>query len=101
MITTKRTDRGRLYENHSAVPGNTSSGPAGHLPLKGKASEEPDARTLCPMTRKTCLGRRCVHFDEDYDVCGMSPLSFYNQIRDAVTDAAVEIINVYGKEAAT
>ena len=88
MITTKRTDRGRHYENHCE-------------PIPKPKPEQPDAQTLCPMTRKTCLGRRCVHFDEDYDVCGMSPLSFYNQIRDAVTDAAVEIINVYGKEAAT
>lgn len=80
MITTKKTDRSRHYENHGAP--------------KSKP-EQSDTRTLCPMTRKVCLGRECVRFDKDYDICGMSPLSLYNQIRDAVTDAAVEICKAY------
>ena len=50
------------------------------------------------MTRKKCLDKGCLFWDEDYGVCAMSPLSLYNQIRDAVTDAAVEVLKAYGDD---
>ena len=64
-------------------------------PKKAAVAEE---GPLCPMTRKTCLGDACLCWDETYKVCSMHPASLYNQIRDAVTDAAVEVIKAYGDD---
>ena len=62
------------------------------------AVDSAEVEPQCPMTRKTCMAQRCLFWDEDYQVCAMSPLSLYNQIRDAVTDAAVEIMKAYGDD---
>ena len=53
---------------------------------------------LCPLTRRSCLLNTCKWWDEDYHVCGMSPISLYNQVRDAVTDVAVDVMHAYFKE---
>ena len=63
-----------------------------------KNPEVAEEGPLCPMTRKTCLGEACLFWDEDYNVCSMNPASLYNQIRDAVTDAAVEVMKAYGDD---
>ena len=62
------------------------------------AVDSAEVEPLCPMSRQGCMGKNCLFWDEDYDLCAMSPLSFYNQIRDAVTDAAVELIRAYGDD---
>ena len=36
--------------------------------------------------------------DEDYRVCAWSPISLYNQLRDAVTDAMVDVMRAYKEE---
>lgn len=77
VITTRRTDFDRR-----------------HTSVKSE-EQEISIITMCPLTRMSCLGESCVRWDEDYHVCSMSPLSLYNQIRDAVTDAAVDIIKNY------
>ena len=79
MTTIKKTDRSKYYEHH------------------GAPKKEPEIEDLCPLTRKECLGKRCRAWDGDYNVCGMSPRSLYNQVRDAVTDAAVQVIGAYGE----
>ena len=62
------------------------------------AVDSAEVEPLCPMTRQTCMARRCPLWDEDYHVCAMSPASLYNQIRDALTDAVVEIKRAYGDD---
>lgn len=81
QTTIKRTDRARYYERHAAP------------------KDEPEVKegTLCPFGRasRACCGSLCALWDEDYCACAMSPLSLYNQIRDAVTDAAVDVVRAY------
>ena len=79
MSTIKKTD---LYAHK-----NPPKAPA-------KAPEGP----LCPLTRQTCLEDACLWWDGDYMCCAAAPVSLYNQIRDAVTDATVEIKNAYGDD---
>lgn len=67
-------------------------------PRPAPAADAEKSGPLCPMTRKKCLDKGCLFWDEDYGVCAMSPLSLYNQIRDAVTDAAVEVLKAYGDD---
>ena len=67
-------------------------------PPKPAPADAEESGPLCPMTRKKCMGKGCLFWDEDYDVCAMSPLSLYNQIRDAVTDATVEVLKAYGDD---
>ena len=62
------------------------------------AVDSEEVAPLCPMTRKSCLLRGCMLWDGDYDTCSMSPLSLYHQTRNAVTDAAVEIMKAYGDD---
>ena len=66
--------------------------------MSNLAVDSAEVEPLCPMTRQTCMARRCLLWDEDYHVCGMTPVSRYNQTRDAVTDAAVEIMKAYGDD---
>lgn len=63
-----------------------------------RAEKEPENGMLCPMSRKECLTERCMLWDEDYHVCAMSPVSLYNQVRDALTDAVVELKRAYGDD---
>lgn len=53
---------------------------------------------LCPLTRRECLGDTCLWWDEAYHACTMCPVSVYNQLRDAVTDAMVDVMRAYKKE---
>ena len=53
---------------------------------------------VCPVSRRTCLGEACMWWDEDYHSCAMSPVSTYNQMRDAMTDAAVDVMRAYKEE---
>lgn len=50
---------------------------------------------VCPLSRQKCLTRKCALWDEDWDGCTMGALSLYNQIRDAATDAMVDIMTHY------
>ena len=50
------------------------------------------------MSRRECLRKTCACWDEHFGVCAMSAVSLYNQVRDAVTDAAVELIKAYGDD---
>ena len=81
QTTIKRTDRPRYYQQH------------------GAPMEEPEVKegTLCPFGRasRACCGSLCALWDDDYCACAMSPQSLYNQIRDAVTDAAVDVARAY------
>ena len=51
---------------------------------------------LCPMTRKTCLNKQCRLWDDERDTCALDALSLYHMIREAVTDAAVDVHRAYG-----
>ena len=87
MDTIKRTDRGRHYENHGTPP----------RPKPPETPEE-DGRMLCPMSRKPCLMAQCMVWDEHFGTCAMGAVSMYNQVRDAMTDAMVDMQKSYGKE---
>lgn len=81
--------RSRHYEHNGKAPG----------PQKPPASPEDDGRMLCPMSRKPCLMARCMVWDEHWCTCAMGAASVYNQIRDAMTDAMVDMQRAYqGKE---
>ena len=54
---------------------------------------------LCPMSRQECLRYDCAIFNDETDLCGMDPAGLYTMMREAMTDAAVEVIRAYGKEA--
>ena len=43
------------------------------------------------MTRKRCLVNRCVIWDDERDTCALTPANIYNKMREAVTDAAVDV----------
>lgn len=85
--TIKRTDlpRSRHYEHNGETP---------KMPKK-PTNPEDDGRMLCPMSCKPCLHTRCMLWDEHWGNCSMNPMSLYNQIRDAVTDAGVDVVNAY------
>ena len=53
---------------------------------------------LCPMSRQECLRHDCAIYNDETDLCGMDPAGLYTMMREAVTDAAVEVIRAYGKE---
>lgn len=53
---------------------------------------------LCPMSRQECLRYDCAIFNDETDLCGMDPAGLYTMMREAMTDAAVEVIRAYGKE---
>ena len=50
---------------------------------------------LCPLTQKPCLDAQCELWDDEWDMCALRPENLYFKIREAVTDAAVEIIRAY------
>ena len=62
------------------------------------AVDSAEVEPLCPMTRQGCMAKACLFWDETYNVCGMTPVSRYNQTRNAVTDAAVELFRAYGDD---
>ena len=65
-------------------------------------AEEKDAPVqLCPFGRASqgCTRERCALWDDDYKACSMSSRSLYNILRDAVTDAAVDVVKAYGVKA--
>ena len=51
--------------------------------------------TLCPMTRKTCLVEQCMLWDDERCACTLDALNLYHMIREAVTDAAVDVHRAY------
>ena len=53
---------------------------------------------LCPMSRQECLRYDCAIFNDESSLCGMDPAGLYTMMREAMTDAAVEVIRAYGKE---
>ena len=81
MITTRRTD---LYDHKS--------------PPRQRAPKPEADGPLCPMTRKECLLERCAIWDDERDACALQPANLYCKIREAVTDAAVDIIKTYRRE---
>lgn len=50
---------------------------------------------LCPMTRLDCMKDDCALWDEERRLCGLDPLALYSSIREAATDATVEVIQAY------
>lgn len=52
--------------------------------------------SICPLSRKKCLTKYCKLWDDDWGACALGSMSLYNQIRDAATDALVDIIAHYG-----
>ena len=59
-------------------------------------TKEPEEGPLCPMTRKRCLVTRCVIWDEERDACALHPANLYRKMREAMTDAAVDVARCYG-----
>ena len=64
---------------------------------RGTKNEVEDLSPVCPFGRASaaCCRTRCAIWDEDYSACSMSSLSLYNIIRDAMTDAAVDVMRAY------
>ena len=54
---------------------------------------------LCPMSRQECLRHDCAIFNDENDLCAIDPAGLYTMMREAMTDAAVEVIRAYGEEA--
>lgn len=50
---------------------------------------------LCPMSRQECLRHDCAIFNDETDLCGMDPAGLYTMMREAMTDAAVDLVNAY------
>lgn len=76
MSSTKKTD---LYDRRTPL----------------RSPEEPEDGPLCPMTRKRCLTVRCVIWDEERDQCALHPANLYVKMREAMTDAAVDLTGAY------
>ena len=53
---------------------------------------------ICPMCLQPCLDRRCALWDDERDCCALAAANIYNKVREAVTDAAVDIARTYRKE---
>ena len=53
---------------------------------------------LCPVSRQECMRYDCAVFNDETDLCAMDPAGLYMMIREAMTDAAVEVIRAYKKE---
>lgn len=53
---------------------------------------------LCPVSRQECMRYDCAIFNDETDLCAMDPAGLYMMIREAMTDAAVEVIRAYKKE---
>ena len=49
------------------------------------------------MTQKPCLGAQCELWDDERDLCALRPENLYFKIREAVTDAAVDVLTHYRK----
>ena len=47
------------------------------------------------MTRKTCLVEQCMLWDDERCACSLDALNLYHMIREAVTDAAVDVHRAY------
>ena len=76
--------RSRHYEHHVEPPR-----------VKVPETPEDDGRMLCPMSRKPCLRERCIVWDDHWRNCTLNPTGLYNQMRDAMTDAIVDIARAY------
>lgn len=50
---------------------------------------------LCPMSRQECLRHDCALFNDESSLCGMDPAGLYTMMREAMTDAAVDVIRAY------
>ena len=53
---------------------------------------------ICPISRQPCLGERCAWWCEDWKACAVGALGVYNLFRDALADAAVDVIDAYKEE---
>ena len=53
---------------------------------------------ICPMNLQPCMCSRCAIYSDDWQRCGLGPAALYNAVRDAVTDAAVDVRRAYGRE---
>ena len=49
----------------------------------------------CPFTREGCTGSCCACWNDDWGCCSVSAVGIYHQMREAATDAAVEVIGAY------
>ena len=49
----------------------------------------------CPFTREGCMGTCCAWYNDDWRCCSVSAVGIYNQVFEAATDAAVEVIKAY------
>lgn len=52
----------------------------------------------CPFTREGCMGACCVCWNDDWGCCSVSAVGIYHQMREAATDAAVEVIGAYKED---
>ena len=55
----------------------------------------------CPFTREGCLGICCACWNDDWGCCSVSAVGIYHQMREAATDAAVEVIGAYKEKDVT
>ena len=58
-------------------------------------TKKTERKMLCPMSRQECLRHDCAIFNEETNLCAMDPAGMYTMIREAATDAAVEVIRAY------
>jgi hypothetical protein len=52
----------------------------------------------CPFTREGCTGACCACWNDDWGCCSVSAVGIYHQMREAATDAAVEVIGAYKED---
>ena len=55
----------------------------------------------CPFTREGCTGACCACWNDDWGCCSVSAVGIYHQMREAATDAAVEVIGAYKEKDVT
>ena len=55
----------------------------------------------CPFTREGCTGTCCACWNDDWGCCSVSAVGIYHQMREAATDAAVEVIGAYKEKDVT
>ena len=55
----------------------------------------------CSFTREGCTGACCACWNDDWGCCFVSAVGIYHQMREAATDAAVEVIGAYKEKDVT
>jgi hypothetical protein len=67
---------------------------------KPKVEKREMWRPLCPLAGfKECMGKQCMIWDDDWQICSLNNESLYSMVRAAVCDAAVEIAGAEGARA--